>query len=57
MSFRESDATELKPGMTFHFMPGLWFEDWGIEITESIVITGNGSRALADVPRKLMVKE
>ena len=57
MSFRESDTTELKPGMTFHFMPGLWFDDWGIEITESIVITESGCRALAEVPRKLLIKD
>ena len=24
--------------MTFHFMPGIWQEDWGIEITESILM-------------------
>lgn len=56
MSFRETDTTALRPGMTFHFMPGLWLEDWGIEITESIVITEGGCRALARVPRKLLVK-
>ena len=39
MSFRPEDETEIKPGMTFHFMPGLWLEDWGIEITESIEIS------------------
>jgi ectoine hydrolase len=56
MSFRDSDTTELRPGMTFHFMPGLWLDDWGIEITESILITESGCEALADVPRKLLVK-
>lgn len=42
--------------MTFHFMPGLWFDDWGMEITESIVITETGVEALADFPRALFVK-
>jgi ectoine hydrolase len=56
MSFRDSDFSELRPGMTFHFMPGLWLNDWGIEITESIVITEKGCEALADVPRQLMIK-
>jgi ectoine hydrolase len=23
------DTTVLEPGMTFHFMPGLWMDDWG----------------------------
>ena len=55
-SLRVGDKTMLEPGMTFHFMPGLWFEDWGLEITESIVITPTGSSCLCDVPRKLFVK-
>ena len=43
--------------MTFHFMPGLWMDTWGLEITESIVITEEGpAEALADVPRAIYVK-
>ena len=34
MSLRPGDRTELKPGMTFHFMTGLWLETMGLEITE-----------------------
>ena len=49
MSFRPEDETEIKPGMTFHFMPGLWLEDWGIEITESIEISEIGANALPTV--------
>ena len=56
MSLRPGDRSELRPGMTFHFMPGLWFDDWGIEITESIVITDAGAEPLANVPRKLFAK-
>jgi ectoine hydrolase len=56
MSLRPGDRTELKPGMTFHFMTGLWMEDWGFEITESIAITDGAPELLADVPRKLFVK-
>ena len=56
MSLRSGDTTELRPNMTLHFMPGLWFDDWGIEITESIVITPNGAECLADMPRELYVK-
>ena len=56
MSLRPGDRTPLEPGMTFHFMTGLWLEDMGLEITESIVITDRGVECLADVPRKLFVK-
>lgn len=57
MSLRPGDRTELKPGMTFHFMTGLWLEDMGLEITESIAITESGVEILADVPRQLFVKD
>jgi ectoine hydrolase len=56
MSLRPSDRTELKPGMTFHFMTGLWLETMGLEITESIAITETGVECLSNVPRKLFVK-
>lgn len=57
ISFRTTDETVLEPGMTFHFMPGLWMDDWGLEITESIVITDDGpAETLANYPRELFVK-
>ncbi len=57
MSFRLGDKTELQPGMTFHFMTGLWMEDWGIETTESILITPAGVETLCNYPRQLFVKD
>lgn len=56
MSLRPGDRTELRPGMTFHFMTGLWQQTWGLEITESIVITETGVECLANVPRRLFIK-
>ncbi len=57
MSLRAGDATVLEPNMTFHFMTGLWLEDWGLEITESIVIGEHGAECLANVERELLVKD
>jgi ectoine hydrolase len=57
ISIREEDTTVLKPGMTFHFMPGLWMDGWGLEITESILIKENGrAECLCNRPRELFVK-
>lgn len=56
MSLRRTDDTVLEEGMTFHFMPGLWFDDWGFEITESVLVTPSGGECLSNVPRKLFVK-
>ncbi len=57
MSLRAGDKTVLKPNMCFHFMTGLWMQDWGFEVTESIVIGENGPECLASVPRQLFVKD
>ncbi len=58
MSLRAEDETILEPGMTFHFMPGLWMKDWGIEITEPILIRENGAaECLCDRPRGIWVKD
>jgi len=57
MSFRAGDKTVLEPGMTFHFMPALWLDDGGLEITEPILITETGVECLCTTPRGLVVKE
>ena len=57
MSLRSGDRTELRENMVFHFMPGLWMDSWGLEITESFVVGANGPEFLSQVPRKLLVKD
>jgi ectoine hydrolase len=57
MSLRPGDKTVLEPGMTFHFMSGLWMDDWGMETTESFVITDGAPECLSSVPRKLVIKD
>ena len=56
MSFRGNDQTVLQAGMTFHFMPALWLDDGGLEVTEPILITETGVECLCNTPRKLAVK-
>ncbi|MEM1297760.1 MAG: M24 family metallopeptidase [Pseudomonadota bacterium] len=56
-SIRPEDETELEPDMTFHFMPGLWSDTWGLEITETLRVCENGpAECLADVTRPMTVK-
>ena len=58
ISLRDTDETVLMPGMTFHFMPALWMDSWGLETTETILIRENGpAEALCDVERKIFVKD
>lgn len=56
-SLRTEDETVLEPGMTFHFMPALWMETWGLETTETILIKETGpAETLCNMERKLFVK-
>ncbi|MGJ8543949.1 MAG: M24 family metallopeptidase [Sulfitobacter sp.] len=57
ISLRPEDTTVLEPDMTFHFMPGLWMKNWGIEITESIRIRdGGAAETFCNRPRQITVK-
>ena len=56
-SIRAEDETVLEPGMAFHFMPALWMDAWGLETTETILITESGpAEPVCSVERKLFVK-
>ena len=56
-SLRMGDKTVLEPNMAIHFMPALWLEDGGLEITEPIWITETGFECFTTTPRKLMIKD
>ncbi len=55
-SLRPGDETVLEPHMTFHLIPGIWMDDWGIEISESFRVTEAGAEPLAAFARELIVK-
>ncbi len=54
-SLRPGDRTELQSGMCFHMMSGVWFEDFGMAISEPFVVTDRGGEKLCDSPRELIV--
>ncbi|MDO5529511.1 MAG: ectoine hydrolase DoeA [Paracoccus sp. (in: a-proteobacteria)] len=56
MSLRRGDETELRAGMCFHFMTGLWMDDWGYETTESFAITDAAPEIFCNLPRKMLIK-
>ncbi len=55
-SLRPGDKTILKPGMTFHFMPGIWLDEFGFENSEPFYVTEKGCETFVDFPRKLFTK-
>lgn len=57
MSLRPGDTTVLQPNMTFHLIPGIWMEDWGIELSETFLVTERGGEPLCGLPRGLYVKQ
>jgi ectoine hydrolase len=57
MSLRPGDTSVLEAGMTFHLIPAIWREDWGLEITESFLVTPAGAEPFCTTPRKLFVKD
>jgi ectoine hydrolase len=56
LSLRRGDKTVLQENMTIHFMPALWLDDGGLELSETILITKAGAECIASVPRKVVVK-
>ncbi len=55
MSLRPGDETILQENMTFHMIPALWMDDWGLEITESFRVTENGAQTFCNYPRHLFI--
>lgn len=56
-SIRQGDQTILQPNMTFHMIPGLWFDDYGVEISETIRVTETGCEVLTEFQRELIIKD
>lgn len=56
LSLRAGDATVLEPDMTLHLIPGIWLDDWGLVITESLRVTETGHETFCTIPRQLFVK-
>ena len=56
VSLRPGDKTVLQPGMTIHFMPGIWLDTYGFECSEPVLITEQGCEKLIRFPQKLFLK-
>ena len=56
VSLRPGDKTILKPGMTLHFMPGIWLKTYGFECSEPVFLTDDGCEKFIEFPQKLFVK-
>lgn len=55
-SIRAGDKTVLQPNMSFHCIPGMYFEDFGVSISEAFYVTETGHETFAHYPRKLIYR-
>ena len=56
ISLRPGDKTVLEPGNVVHSILGMWMDGWGIEISETILVTATGNETLTKFPREIHVK-
>ena len=56
-SLRAGDKTVMEEGMTFHCIPAIWLDTYGLVISETFAVTKNGAECFADYPRILFSKE
>ncbi|SHN84703.1 M24 family metallopeptidase [Bradyrhizobium erythrophlei] len=55
-SLRAGDKTVMEKNMTFHCIPAIWMEKYGLVISESFAVTDKGAECFADFPRVLLSK-
>jgi Xaa-Pro dipeptidase len=58
MMLRGGETRPLEPGMVFHFLPAVFeYREYGVGLSETVLITETGHEILTDVDRKLFVKQ
>jgi len=55
-SIRSGDKTILQPNMTFHCIPGMYFDNFGVSISEAFRVTETGYETFANYTRELIMK-
>ena len=54
-AIRANDETVLKQNMTFHVIPTMFREDFGMAISDTVMVSENGCELLTHYPRDLVV--
>jgi Xaa-Pro dipeptidase len=55
-SLRPGDRTVMESDMTFHSVPAIWKDDWGVVISETFRVTETGAETFCNFPRRLFWK-
>jgi len=56
ISLRPGERTVLVANNTLHLMLGMWMDGWGMEMSETVLITDHGAECLTQYPRDLLIK-
>src|SRR5438067_4926721 len=56
ISLRAGETTILEADTTIHVMLGMWMDDWGMEMSETVRVTRTGVECLTHFPRGLEVR-
>jgi len=57
ISLRPNDPSVLAENMVLHIIPGIWADDWGMEISECVRVTPKGGVPFCTTERTLFVKD
>ncbi len=55
VSLRADEKTVLEKNMVLHVMLGMWLDDWGMEISETVAVTDTAVECLTQFPRGVHV--
>ena len=56
LNIYKGDMTVLEKNVCFHMIAVMQFGDWGVEASEAIRVTDNGSELFCDFPKELHIK-
>ena len=56
LNISKHDKTILQPNVTFHMIAVMQFGDWGVEVSEAIRVTENGSELFCHMSKELYIK-
>lgn len=56
ISLRAGETVPIEASTTLHIILGMWMEDWGMEMSETVRLTPTGAECLTNFPRGLHVK-
>lgn len=56
ISLRAGDKSVLEPGNVIHVMLGMWFDTWGMEVSETVLIKDKGNECITNFPRDVLYK-